>query len=141
MIESGRPASPSSVRQLFRYGAVGIASNLAGYLLFLLITYMGIEPKRAMTALYVSGAAIGFMGNRQWAFSHKGSFLATGVRYAVAHCAGYMMNFLILLLFVDRMGYPHQAVQAVAIIVVALFLFVAFKLFVFPAAAPDGQNS
>ena len=123
-----------SAKQFFRYGLVGIASNLSGYLLFLLITYWGVEPKIAMTLLYVVGATIGFIGNRQWAFTHSGTLLEAGARYFIAHMFGYLINFLILLMFVDRLGYSHQWVQAGAIFVVAGFLFVAFKYFVFPKA-------
>lgn len=124
----------SSAAQLIRYGLVGIASNLSGYLLFLLITYWGVEPKKAMTLLYVVGASIGFFGNRQWTFAHKGALPVSGARYFIAHLFGYMINFLILLTFVDRFGYSHQWVQAAAVFVVAGFLFMAFKYFVFPKA-------
>jgi len=44
------------------------------------------------------------------------------------------VNYSILAVFVDRMGYNHAYVQAVSIIVVALFLFATFKFFVFPRA-------
>ena len=121
-----------SAKQFFRYGMVGLASNLAGYLLFLLITYWSVEPKIAMTLLYVVGATIGFIGNRQWAFAHRGALSEVASRYVAAHLLGYLINFLILLTFVDRLGYSHQWVQAGAIFVVAGFLFVAFKYFVFP---------
>ena len=45
---------------------------------------------------------------------------------------GYLLNFVILLTFVDRLGYTHQWVQAAAIIIVAGFLFITFKYYVFP---------
>ena len=50
------------------------------------------------------------------------------------------MNLLILALFVDWLGLPHQYVQAAAIVVVALFLFALSRFFVF---VPDhsGKNS
>lgn len=121
-----------SAGQLIRYGLVGIASNLSGYLVYLFITYWGVEPKKTMTLLYIVGAAIGFVGNRQWAFAHKGALLSSGVRYFIAHFFGYLINLFILLIFVDRLGYLHQWVQAVAIVTVAGFLFFAFKYFVFP---------
>ena len=124
-----------SATQLFRYGLVGIASNLSGYLLFLLITYWGVEPKIAMTLLYVVGATIGFIGNRQWAFAQSGTVLESGARYVIAHMFGYLINFLLLFVFVDKLGYSHQWVQAVAIFVVAGFLFVVFKYFVFRKTA------
>lgn len=119
------------VQQLIRYGLVGVVSNLVIYSVYLLVTYLGIEPKKAMTLLYIIGAFIGFFGNRQWTFSHRGNAARTAVRYAAAHLLGYMLNFAILLIFVDRLGYVHQWVQAVAILVVAGFLFVSFKFYVF----------
>lgn len=120
--------------QLFRYGLVGIVTNLALYCFYLLITYLGIEPKKAMTISYIAGALIGFVGHREWTFAHKGALLGSGARYFIAHFFGYLINFLILLTFVDRLGYSHRWIQAAAIIVVAGFLFVTFRYFVFPKA-------
>ena len=133
MIESFRDAQMSKpMLQLFRYGLVGVITNLALYGGYLLITYLGVEPKKTMTLLYVVGAMIGFVGHRNWTFTHQGALLGAGTRYFIAHIFGYLINFLILLIFVDKLGYVHQWVQAAAIIVVAGFLFVTFKYFVFP---------
>lgn len=118
--------------QLARYGLVGVSSNLAGYLAYLLVTHWGVEPKKAMTLLYIVGATIGFIGNRQWAFAHKGALLSSGIRYIIAHLGGYLINLFILLTLSDWLGYPHQWVQAAAIVIVAGFLFLVFKCFVFP---------
>ncbi len=120
-----------STVQLFYYGLVGIASNLAGYLCYLLITYLGGSPKTTMGILYVVGASIGFWGNRKLTFAHSGSLLGAGIRYLIAHYLGYAINLSILIVMVDKLGYPHQWVQAIAILIVALFLFLAFKFFVF----------
>lgn len=117
--------------QLLRYGLVGVAANFALYSFYLLVTYLGMEPKRAMTVSYVLGALIGFAGNRKWTFAHRGNLSSAALRYLLAHSFGYLLNFLILFIFVDRLGYAHQWVQAVAIMIVAGFLFVAFKYFVF----------
>lgn len=128
------------MRQLIRYGLVGVASNLAMYVVYLLITYIGMEPKKAMTVVYLIGASVGFFGHRTWSFAHRGSAINSAIRYAAAHLSGYVLNLFILVVFVDRLGYPHQAVQAVAIIVVAMFLFVLFKYFVFPGATENNDR-
>jgi putative flippase GtrA len=120
------------ILQLFRYGMIGVAINLALYSFYLLITYLGTEPKISMTIAYILGVFLGFIGHRTWTFMHKGALLGSGARYIIAHISGYLINFLILLTFVDKLGYPHQWVQAVAIFVVAGFLFVAYRYFVFP---------
>lgn len=117
--------------QLIRYGLVGMAINAAIYLVYLLITYLGMEAKSAMTLLYIAGTFVGFVGNRKWTFAHRGAPSSAALRYVLAHLCGYLINLLILYTFVDRLGYAHQWVQAAAIVIVAGFLFVVFKYFVF----------
>lgn len=119
------------MQQLIRYGLVGVVSNAAIYFFYLLITYLGVEPKTAMTLVYVIGTVIGFIGNRKWTFAHRGDSSGAALRYGLAHLFGYLLNLLILLTFVDHLGYAHQWVQVVAIMIVAGFLFVVFKYFVF----------
>lgn len=120
--------------QLFRYTFVGIAINAIGYLVYILFTYIGATPKLTMSLLYVVGVVIGFWGNRELTFAHKGSVLGTGILYLIAHCFGYIINLAILVVMVDKLKYAHQWVQAVAIFVVAGFLFPIFKFFVFKSA-------
>lgn len=124
--------SSESVTQLFRYALVGLLSNLAGYLIYLVLTYFGGTPKLTMTLLYGISAAVGFFGNRSLTFEHQGYIFGAGVRYVIAHCIGYVLNLIIFIIFVDKLGFAHQWVQAIAIFIVAGFLFLAFKVFVFP---------
>ena len=123
----------SSVTEIFRYSVVGVTSNVVGYLVYLFFTYLGCTPKLTMSLLYFTGATIGFYGNRSVTFAYKGSWLHSGLRYLMTHLAGYSINFSILAIFVDHLGYAHQLVQAAAILIVAGFLFTAFKFFVFKA--------
>jgi putative flippase GtrA len=132
-------AANGSVRQLLRYGLVGIATNLFGYLLFLLITSCGIEPKKTMTGLYFTGAFLGFFGHRQWTFAHEEGVFSSASLYIFAHICGYAINFFILFFFVDLFGYSPKVVQAAAIAVVAGFLFITFKYVVFPNKTSHGE--
>lgn len=92
-----------------------------------------------MTALYLVGASIGFLGNRRFTFRHDGGIGVTGIRYLLAQIAGYLLNLVLLLLFVDWFDFPHQIVQAIAIVVVAIFLFIVLRIFVFaPSLAVTG---
>ena len=124
--ETDRP-----LRQLVRYGLVGLATNAAGYLVYLLVTWLGVPPKVAMTVLYATGATLGYFGNRKFTFRHGGSALSSGGRYLLAHGAGYLINLAIQVVVADRWGYPHEWAQALAVFVVAAFLFVTFRYFVF----------
>ncbi|WP_366919273.1 GtrA family protein [Variovorax ginsengisoli] len=121
----------SSFEQLMRYGLVGLTVNLAGYAVYLLVTYLGAPPRAAMTVLYGVGAFGGFWGNKRLTFRHEGGVLRTATRYVLAHCLGYLINLAIFAVVIDKLGYPHQWAQAIGVFVVAGYLFLAFKFFVF----------
>lgn len=123
--------------QLLRYGIVGLLSNFGGYLVYILITQLGLEPKLAMSILYTIGASLGFIGNRKWTFVHDGHWLGAGGRYLLAHFIGYFINLTLLIMFVDVLGYAHQWVQAIAIFIVAGYLFLMFKFYVFVESIPE----
>jgi putative flippase GtrA len=128
---SGYVIFGESMKQLIRYGLVGMASNTTIYSVYLIITYLGAEPKTAMTFVYIIGASIGFIGNRKWTFTHHGNLRSVILRYGTSHLFGYLLNLLIFFIFVDHLGLAHQWIQGVAIIIVAGYLFIVFKYFVF----------
>jgi putative flippase GtrA len=117
--------------QFVRYAAVGLAQNAAGYALYLAATSLGAGHKATMSVLYVTFVAVGYFSHRRWAFRHRGAMPGSLARYLVAHALGYGLNLLLLAWFVDRLGFPHQIVQAAAIVAVAGFLFAAFRFFAF----------
>ncbi|WP_290512922.1 GtrA family protein [Aeromicrobium sp.] len=127
------------MRQLIRYGLIGLTSNAIAFGIYVLITAWGSAPTVAMTIVYLTAATISFFANRKLTFGHDGSMWSAGGRYVVAHGIGYLLNLAILVVLVDRLGYSHVWVQGLAIFVVAGYLFLMFKFFVF--AAPRQTDS
>ncbi len=117
--------------RLMRYAIVGVISNAIGYSIYLLITWLGAGPKITMTLLYAVGTGAAYFGNRRWTFGHTGAALPSIIKFCLAYGAGYGINWALLAYFVDHAHYPHQWVQAVAIFVVAGFLFLTLRLLVF----------
>lgn len=124
-------------QQLIRYAIVGIGSNLVGYCIYLLLTAFVLPPKLTMTILYSIGAVLGFIGNRRFTFDHRGKLSRAAGLYSLVHLLGWMMNYAFLYILSDQMGYPHQLVQAVAIILIAGYLFIALRFVVFPTQIKD----
>jgi putative flippase GtrA len=129
--------SRAVIGQAIRYGIVGLVTNAIGYMIYLGVTYATVPPKIAVTILYSLGAMLSFFLNRTWTFGHRGTLTRSGLRFALAHLGGYGLNLVIIIGFHDMLGLPHQAVQAMAIIIVAGYLFVAFRLFVFAKERPS----
>lgn len=117
--------------QFARYAFVGLASNLVLYLAYLGLTMLGLGPKTAMSVLYVLGVAQTFLFNRSWSFGHEGGLHSAFARYAASYAFGYLLNLAVLWIAVDRMGMPHQIVQGVMILTLAVMLFLLQKFWVF----------
>ncbi len=117
--------------QLLYYGIIGLLTNALGYFLFVMLTYLGVGAKVSATCLYLLCAFLSFLGNWRITFNQFGTFAETGVRFIAAHLVGYSINFIMLLVFVDGLNYPVYIIEAFAIIMVAGFMFIALKFFVF----------
>ena len=122
----------AGIYQLIRYGVVGVINNLIGYLIYLLVTFFGLEPKMAITLFYPIGVLIGYFSHFKYSFAYQGKHRFAIIRYGIAHIIGYGINFMMLLILVDKFKFLHQEVQALAIFVVASALFLMFRYFVFP---------
>lgn len=118
-------------KSFWRFEVVGVISNAAGYCAYLILTWLGGGPKASMTVLYVVGALLGFIGNREWTFEHDGPRWPSLIRYGLAYLVGYGLDWFLLDLFVDELAYPHQLVQAAAVLIVAAYLFPTLRFFVF----------
>lgn len=124
---------PKVDKQVIRYIIVGVASNTIAYLLYLVLTQLGVGHKAAMSCIYVIGAAINFYLNRKWTFRAVQSVRAGLARYLVAIALGYLLNLAWLYLFVDLLGWQHELVQAAAIVVIAIYFFMINKHYVHAA--------
>jgi putative flippase GtrA len=122
----------ATLGQVGRYGVVGMLNNLLGYLIYLLVTWLWLDPKVAVTLMYPIGAATAYFGHAKYSFACSAHTAHGIARYAIAHLIGYGANIGMLYLFSDRLKYPHQLVQALAIVIVAGILYLLFRYFVFP---------
>lgn len=123
-------------RQAVRFLIVGTFTNISLYLVYLLITWFGIDHKLAMTLVYMSGVFMGFMLNRNWTFRDQGHISRGFIRYLVMYAAGYFINLVGLYLLVDIAGYPHQIIQLLIATLLAIMFFALMRLWVFN----DRQN-
>jgi putative flippase GtrA len=122
----------ATLTQLIRYGVVGVLNNLLGYLIYLLLTWLWLDPKMAVTLMYPIGALSAYFGHARYSFAFSGSTWHGIIRYAIAHLIGYGANICLLYVFMDMLGFPHQMVQAFAIVAVGGILYLLFRYFVFP---------
>jgi len=119
-------------QQLAGFSFVGACSNLLGYGVYLMLVANGIDPKIAITLLY--------FGNKRLTFRDTGNVLSSGARYLAVYFVGYLLNLFLIFWLVDRMGFPSQIIQAVAILLVAIVLFAMLRTLVFRPSASSIQK-
>jgi putative flippase GtrA len=117
--------------QFVRYVIVGVASNVVLYLLYLLVTGLGMNYKLAMSLLYALGVVQTFIFNKRWSFAHGGAGETAFRRYVMTYASGYVLNLVTLTALVELGGVPHQIAQGCIFVALALLLFLAQKYWVF----------
>jgi putative flippase GtrA len=131
----------TAFNQFVRFAVVGLASNALGFGWYLLLTWLGVGPKAAMSLLFLLGTLQTFVFNKRWSFQHDGPTRPVLLRYLAVYGFGYLVNLVMLMLLVDHAGLPHAPVQGAMIIVVAMLMFLLQKFWVFnkraPAPAPE----
>jgi len=118
------------LKHIVVYGIVGLILNFLLYCIYLLLCYF-VDSKLSMTLVYGIGVVIGYFSHKKITFEYQGDYMKTMWRFLLAHGTGYIINLTSLYLFVNLAGYRHEVVQAITILVIALYLFIVFKFWVF----------
>lgn len=130
----------TTLLQLSRYGIIGLLNNFLSYLIYILITFFWLDPKVAITLFYPIVAIIAYVTHLKYSFAYKGNNIGALIRYSLAYSSGYGLNLMMLFILADKLKYPHQIVQAIAIPLVAIVLFLMLKYFVFPSPQIKGTT-
>ncbi|WP_080635411.1 GtrA family protein [Pseudomonas asplenii] len=124
------PSHSPSLVQILRYVAVGGLVNGGGYLLFLILLFIGIEHKRAASLTYLLGVIASFGLNRKVVFASTLPLKSGLSRLCLTLIAGYLLNILTLRLGVDVLGYSASLIQLISIFCVSAFFYFANKFYV-----------
>ena len=119
------------IEKIIRFAMVGIASNAIGYGFYLLFTWLGVPYLIATTVLYIIGTIMGYFGNKKFTFGDTQKIHKTIFGYVLAYLGGYIILYVMLYLFVERMHVFHAYVQLAAICIVAVYLFFVMRFVVF----------
>lgn len=120
-----------TVRQLIRFGVVGLASNAIGYGLYLLLTRIGVGPRYAMSVLYSIGVLQAFVFNKRWTFNHQGSSVNALGNYVLLYALGYAFNVVTMTVCIEVLAWPHQWVMLGLLLIMPLLFFGGQKFWVF----------
>jgi putative flippase GtrA len=122
-------------RQFVRFCVVGASGYVVNLAVYAALLEAGLGYLIAATISFLIAASSNFVWNRLWTFDAKQERVATqSLRALGVSALSLGANELCLFIFVDA-GADHVAAQAVAILLVTPFSFVANKLWAFGESA------
>lgn len=127
----------SALVEFIRYAVVGLLNNLMIYMVYLLVTFLGLDPKIAITIFYPLGALSAYFGHLKYSFLYTGEKSWMLFKFVFAYALCYGLNLFMLFVLTDIAGFSHQLVQALAIAIIGVVLFLMIKYFVLSPIAKN----
>jgi Predicted membrane protein len=124
------------LRELFRFGCVGVAAMLAHFLAVLLLVPAGLNPLVANAVAFAGAFQISFYGHRNWTFNAS----PRPRQYSnmlVVSLAAFAMNEGLYALLLWQGGLDYRAALALVLVTVAAMTFIGAKFWAF---STSGKN-
>ncbi len=129
---------PRAIIEIITFALVGIAASVMHFVVTIsAIEELGILIWRANILGFVAALPVSYFGHSFFTFAAKRYGRKQAVtqqsmrRFFITASIGFATNQTSVVLFAERLGYSHRAVVLLTIVGVALFLFVASKLWAF----------
>ncbi|WP_439491878.1 GtrA family protein [Bosea sp. (in: a-proteobacteria)] len=123
---------PRQSRQLMAYVLAGGLTAVAHYgVLVGLVELAQVDPVPATLAGFVVGAVVSYVLNRWMTFEATRSHAQAGWRFGLIAVGGFGLTWMLMHLFVTRLGLPYLPMQFVTTGFVMVFSFLGHKFFSF----------
>ncbi len=123
---------PRQSRQLLAYVLAGGITAVAHYgVLVGLVELAQIDPVPATLAGFVVGAVVSYALNRWMTFEATRSHAQATWRFGLIAVGGFGLTWMLMHLFVTRLGLPYLPMQFVTTGFVMVFSFLGHKFFSF----------
>lgn len=124
-------------RQIFAFGAVGLAAAVAHYGLLIALVQLFRAPVVPATLCgYLAGGVVSYLLNRGVTFESERVHREAVWRFVVVAAVGFVLTALLMTLFVNRWDLPYLPAQLVTTGIVVFWSFTAHRFWTFPGMAP-----
>ena len=116
--------------QVVSFGIIGVINNVALYGVYLLLTFLGLNVLLAMTLVFCGGVLLSWLLNGRFTFKRRLTSI-NAKRMGVAYVVAYVANALLLGVSHYVFSLPHEVIQGVIMVLLAVGLFFAQRHWVF----------
>lgn len=116
----------NEVRRFSRYGAVGLATNLSLYMIFILLVRVGVPPVLSAGLCYGLGVAMSYLLNRKWTFASNDGHSRDLPKFMLAYGVGLVSTLLTISLLLRWL--PPELAQIINIGMTAIVIYTCLRL-------------
>ncbi len=115
-----------------RFGVTGAANTLVDFLVFTVLSYMGLGPYVSQVLSYSAGILNSYVINRSWTFASRERFFSAQLRrFLIANVSLLVLSVGLLRLGIEALGLPRLAAKAAATALIMVLGFAVNRLWVF----------
>lgn len=118
-------------KHISRFIFVGILNLILSYGVYFILLYLNIYYIFALLISSVIGIAHSFIWNKKWTFKSKGNVRKESIRFISVYGIAFLINLVILALFVEKMMFNPKIAQVFALSVVSIISFYGHKYWSF----------
>jgi putative flippase GtrA len=122
----------AQLRELLRFGSVGLASSAVYFALLWLVTRLTSWPAGISgTIAYALSIVVNYVLQKSFTFKSDRRHQQAGPRYLLIHLGGMLLNGGFLWLGVDLAGWSYIPVQLAAMVVVTIWSYLGQRFWAF----------
>jgi len=120
------------VNQIFKYGSVGIVTNALGYIIYIAVAnLLGINPPVAAIISGLLVISLSFYLNKRFSFDNNNKSIGLAVNYFILYGIAILFHSLIVFIFSNILGFAHEIIAGINIILISCSLFLIQKFLLF----------
>ena len=121
-----------TVNQIIKYSSVGMLTNSIGYILYIVISnFIGINPPIAAIVSGFMVIGISYLLNTRFTFKSKNKGLFDAINYFLLYVSAILLNSLIIFIFSNMLGFAHEIIAAISLVIISCSLFLIQKFLLF----------
>ena len=122
----------AALNQLIKYSSVGILTNAIGYILYIFVSnFIGLNPPIAAILCGFAVIGLSYHLNTNYTFNSKNKGLESAMSYLILYLSAIFLNSFMIFVFSNILGFAHEIIAAISLMVISLSLFLIQKFYFF----------
>lgn len=118
--------------KLVKFGITGVMNTLVDFVVFLLLTNIGVAIYLAQVVSYSCGMLNSYIVNRSWTFKSKGKFFSRQmIRFIVVNLLLLLLSLAMLWVFTEQLGLIKIIAKLCSTVLIMVIGFIVNRIWVF----------